>query len=99
MWRRIREIIRKEMRQTLREPRMRVLLVGPPLIQLIVFGYAVNLDVEHARMAWMDMDNTPSSRELRATFEGSGRFKVTATPGNEREADALLDRGEAQIVV
>ena len=46
MWERLREIIRKEFRQTLREPRMRAMLVMPPLIQLLVFGYAVNMDVE-----------------------------------------------------
>lgn len=66
MWERIGVIIRKELIQTLREPRMRMLLFVPPLVQLIVFGFAVNLDVDHVRIAWMDMDRTPLSRDLRA---------------------------------
>jgi ABC-2 type transport system permease protein len=99
MWKRIREIVRKEFRQTLREPRMRVLLIGPPLIQLIIFGFAVNLDVEHARIAWLDADRTPESRELRAAFEGSGRFVIAANPASGAEAQKLLDAGEVQGVV
>ncbi len=99
MWRRIREIIRKELRQTLREPRMRAVILGPPVLQLIIFGFAVNLDVEHARMGWMDQDSTPASRELRAAFAGSPRFEIVSTPGDDREVRGLLDRGDAQIVV
>jgi len=99
MWERIREIVRKEFRQTLREPRMRAVLFGPPLIQLIVFGYAVNLDVENARMAWLDGDRTPESRELLSGFEGSGRFRVAAVPATDEEAARLLDRGDVQVVV
>jgi ABC-2 type transport system permease protein len=99
MWERIREIIRKEFRQALREPRMRMLLFMPPLIQLIVFGYAVNLDVENTRIAWVDFDRTPASRELRAAFEGSEHFQVTAVPTQEDEVQDLLDRGDVQAVV
>lgn len=99
MRKRVLEIIRKEFRQTFREPRMRVLLFVPPLAQLIVFGYAVNLDVENSRIAWMDQDRTPESRDLRAAFEGSQRFQVVAAPSGEREIQDLLDRGETQAVV
>ncbi len=99
MWRRIREIIRKEFRQTLREPRMRVVLFVPPMVQLIIFGYAVNLDVDNARIAWMDMDRTPVSRDLRAAFEGSRHFEIVASPPNQREAQLLLDEGDVQAVL
>jgi ABC-2 type transport system permease protein len=92
-------IVRKELIQALREPRMRVLLFIPPMVQLLVFGYAVNLDVDHARIAWMDMDHTPESRDLLARFEGSGRFEVVMTPANEAEAALALDRGIAQAVI
>ncbi|MDE3167896.1 MAG: ABC transporter permease, partial [Acidobacteriota bacterium] len=99
MWERIRVILRKEFRQALREPRMRVLLFVPPMVQLVVFGFAVNLDVDRARIAWMDMDATPVSRELRDRFVGSGRFEIVATPSSEDQVQALLDRGEAQAVL
>jgi ABC-2 type transport system permease protein len=96
---RLMEIIRKEFRQTFREPRMRTMLFLPPIIQLFVFGYAVNLDVNHASMAWMDQDRTPQSRELLAAFQGSGRFDVLATPSNDREVQALLDANKVDMVV
>ena len=96
---RVLDVVRKEFRQAFREPRMRVLLFVPPVLQLLLFGYAVNLDVEHARIAWMDQDHTPFSRELRAAFEGSGRFIMVPAPDGERATRALLDRGEADAVV
>jgi ABC-2 type transport system permease protein len=99
MWERIRVILRKEFIQALREPRMRVLLFVPPLTQLLIFGFAVNLDVDRARIAWMDMDATPASRELRDSFTGSGRFEIVATPENEIQVQGVMDRGEAQAVV
>ena len=82
MRRRILEILKKEFRQTLREPRMRVLLFMPPLLQLLIFGYAVNLDVDKARIAWVDRDRSPQSRDLRAALELSRRFQVVATPAS-----------------
>lgn len=99
MWERIGVILRKEFIQALREPRMRLLLFVPPMVQLLVFGFAVNLDVDHTRIAWMDMDRSPLSRELRARFEGSGRFDVVSQPESEEDVQRALDRGEAQAVV
>src|SRR5580698_6577733 len=99
MRKRILVMLRKEFIQALREPRMRFLLFFPPLLQLVVFGYAVTLDVDHARIGWMDMDNTPESRALEARFEGSGRFDVVATPRSELETQSLLDRGQVHGVV
>src|SRR4051794_11233770 len=99
MWERIRVMLRKEFIKALREPRMQVMLFVPPMVQLLVFGFAVNLDVDHTRIAWMDMDRTPLSRELRARFQGSGRFDVVSQPENEADVQRALDRGTAQAVV
>jgi ABC-2 type transport system permease protein len=99
MWERIFVILRKEFIQALREPRMRVLLFVPPVVQLLVFGFAVNLDVDHARIGWMDMDRTPQSRSLRDRFTASGRFDIVAAPVTEEDVQRALDRGEAQAVV
>jgi ABC-2 type transport system permease protein len=99
MWERIAVILRKEFSQVLREPRTRMLLFMPPIIQLVVFGFAVNLDVDHARIAWMDMDGSPASRALHDRFTGSGRFQVVATPVTEEEVQRVLDRGQVQAVV
>ncbi len=99
MWDRVIVLIRKEFYQTFRDSRTRVLLFVPPLIQLILFGFAVNLDVENARMAWMDMDQTPESRDLLAAFQGSRYFRVTAIPGNDREIQDLMDHGRVDAVI
>ena len=99
MLERIRMIIRKEFRQSLREPRFRVMLFLPPILQLIIFGYAVNLDVEHSRLAWMDQDRSPESRELRAAFEGSRYFRVTVTPQSDDEVRDLMDHGDVEVLI
>jgi ABC-2 type transport system permease protein len=99
MRQRLRHMIRKEFLQTLREPRMRAMLFVPPLIQLLIFGFAANLDVDSARIAWMDQDRTPESRELESEFEGSGRFMIVANPAGEKEMQDLLDRGKVDGVV
>jgi ABC-2 type transport system permease protein len=96
---RLREIIRKEFRQAFREPRTRNMLFIPPLIQLFIFGFAVNLDVDYSRMAWMDGDRSYQSRELLAGFQGSGRFEVVATPSNDREVQDLLDSNKIDLIV
>jgi len=96
---RLKEIIRKEFRQAFRDTRMRTLLFLSPLIQLVIFGLAVNLDVDHAQIAWMDGDHSFQSRELLAAFQGSGRFEIVGTPSNDREAQALLDASKADLVV
>src|SRR5215467_2635470 len=99
MWERIRVILRKEFLQALREPRMRVLLFVPPLLQLVIFGLAVNLDIDHARIAWMDLDRTRESRDLKMRFFSTSRFDLVALPENEEQVQSALDRGQAQAVV
>jgi ABC-2 type transport system permease protein len=99
MRQRLRAIIRKEFIQALRDPRMRSMLFLPPLIQLLVFGYAVNLDVDTATIAWMDQDRSPQSRELRAAFEGSGHFTIGALPLDERAMQSALDHGQVDGVI
>jgi ABC-2 type transport system permease protein len=99
MWERIKEIVRKEFFQTLRDPRTRALLIGPPLLQLVIFGYAVNMDVELTRVAWMDMDRSVESRQLLAAFQGSKYFAIEQVLDREEQIAEVLDRGKIQAVV
>ena len=99
VWERIREIIWKELRQSLREPRMRATLFMPPLVQLLVFGFAVSLDVDHAKIAWMDQDRSAESRELREAFTGSGRFEIVRWLESEADTQDTLDHSEVMAVV
>lgn len=97
--RRLAVLIRKEVRQALREPRMRILLFAPPLVQMIVFGFAINLDIDNTAIAWLDGDGTPESRSLAAAFEGSPRFTIVRQLSGESEIPEILDRGEAVAIV
>jgi ABC-2 type transport system permease protein len=99
MWERIKEIIRKEFFQTLRDPRSRALLLGPPLLQLVIFGYAVNMDVELTRIAWMDMDRTYESRALLSAFQGSKYFAIREVLSSEDQIAERLDWGRVEAVV
>jgi ABC-2 type transport system permease protein len=78
---------------------MRVMLVVPPIFQLVIFGFAANMDVDTARIGWMDQDQTVQSRELLSYFRGSGRFAIVAEPASESNVQNLLDRGEVDAVV
>lgn len=99
MRQRLRAIIKKEFRQVLRNPQTRAMLFLPPLLQLLIFGYAVNMDVNRARIAWMDEDRSTHSRELLSRFEGSGLFDILATPTSPTEMQDLLDRSQVDGVV
>jgi ABC-2 type transport system permease protein len=99
MWDRIRTVIRKELIQVLREPRLRLMIVVPPVVQLLVFGFAVNLDVENARIGWTDGDGTPQSRALRAAFVSSGYFRINETLFSEDDVRRYLDTGRGIAVV
>ena len=93
MGERILAILRKEFRSVLRDPRMRFVILGLPVLQTLIFGYAVTLDVRHVRLAVVDRDGTPASRALVARFTGSTCFEAVAHPADEAAARALLDAG------
>jgi ABC-2 type transport system permease protein len=99
MLRRTREILKKEFIQMLRDKRMRFVLIGPPLIQLIVFGYAANFDVHHIKVGVYDLDNSSVSRGLLARFERSGYFDITRQVTDEQEIAPLLDRRDVTAVI
>ena len=99
MWQRVLEIVKKEFNQVLRDPRMRVVLIVPPIVQTILFGYAINMDVSNVRIAWMDQDRTPASREFHAALNGSPYFESTMTLTHEAEIRDVLDRGRVKAVV
>ena len=72
MFERIKQIIIKEFIQTLRDRRMRYFLIGPPLLQLIMFGYVATTDVTNVAVAFYDLDRSSTSRELARRIESSG---------------------------
>jgi len=99
MFERIREMLIKEFIQVLRDPRMKSIIFLMPVIQLMVFGYAVSTDVRDVATAVYDLDNSVASRELVARFVKSGYFEVIEHVDTDSRARELLDRGEARVVL
>jgi ABC-2 type transport system permease protein len=92
--RRIGHMLRKEFIQTLRDPRTRLLLIVPPIIQMLVFGYAATLDVKHVDLAVLDMDNTQESRQLVSHFSASRYFSLKKHAARREELREGIDRGD-----
>ena len=99
MWERILTILRKEFRSVLRDPRMRLVIFGLPLIQTLIFGYAVTLDVRHVRLVVVDRDGTPASRALVTRFTGSAYFDAIAFTQDDNVARALIDAADASAIL
>jgi len=96
---RLLELVRKELRQTLRDPQALRVVLAAPIIQLIIFGYAVNTDIRQARVILFDRDHTTVSRELAQTLTASGHFRIVATAGRARDLVESLDHGRAILGV
>jgi ABC-2 type transport system permease protein len=92
-------MLRKELIQVLRDPRMRFLLIVPPLVQTLIFGYAANLDVQHVPIAIVDYENTQESRDLVSRFANSRYFDVRAHLANRTDIQTLIDRGDVLAAV
>lgn len=99
MFERLKAMLVKEFIQTFRDPRMRIVLFVLPVIQTVIFGYAVNMDVRAVPVAVIDRDNSEESRDLLATFFSSGHFRLKAHPATESEAQRLLDDGSARMAL
>ncbi|HTR48110.1 MAG TPA: ABC transporter permease [Verrucomicrobiae bacterium] len=96
---RIRQMLKKEFIQTLRDPHTRWLLFGPALIQMFVFGYAATMEIKHVSMAVLDQDNTQESRELISHFSGSSYFHVSKYVARRDDLREGIDRGDFLIAV
>jgi len=99
MLRRILHMLKKEFRQVLRDPRMRFIIFGIPIVQTLVFGYAVTMDVRNVRLAVVDLDVTPASRSLVAAFEGSGYFKIVGRTADMEEASQWIDATRVSAIL
>ena len=94
MLNRIRRMLIKEFLQMLRDPRMRVVIFGVPVIQMTVMAFALTTDVMNIRTAVLDMDKTPASRELISEFTGSNYFRIVHYALAEREFGDGVRSGE-----
>jgi drug efflux transport system permease protein len=99
MWRRVLALIAKELLAVLKDPKSRVVLIGPPLIQLIVFGYAATFDLNRVPFAVYNQDKSIASRDLVARFAGSPTFVEVASLNSERRIPELIDSRRVAMVL
>lgn len=89
----------KELLSYLRDPRSRATLIGPPLVQLFIFSYAVTLDVTNVTIAVLDEDSGRYSHELVARLEGAGFVNRVLYAASAAELESLIDRREALLAL
>jgi ABC-2 type transport system permease protein len=89
-------MFKKEFAQVLRDPRMRGVLFGAPLLMLLIFGYAVNTDVNGIRLALLDNDRTAMSRGLVEKFTASGYFMLHSYLRSDKELERLMNSSKVE---
>ncbi|MFO7768360.1 MAG: ABC transporter permease [bacterium] len=92
-------IIRKEFLQVFRDRQMLALIFLVPVVQIILLGYAVTVDVEHLPLRAVDCDRTPESRHLTESFQHHETFDYRGRYASTREAERGLDAGEVTAVL
>jgi ABC-2 type transport system permease protein len=98
-WSRFLAILIKEFRQIRRDRLTFAMMVAVPIVQLVLFGYAINTDPKHLPLAVVSADHSAFSRSLIAGMENSSYFRVTQQPRSEAEGNALLDEGVVQFLL
>jgi ABC-2 type transport system permease protein len=92
-------VVLKEFIQMKRDRVTFAMMVGIPLLQLVLFGYAINSDPKHLPTAIRDADQGPFSRTLVWSLKNSGYFELVRETASESEAARLLQLGKVQFVV
>ncbi|MDD5129072.1 MAG: ABC transporter permease [Candidatus Omnitrophica bacterium] len=99
MFERIKAIIIKEFKQVLRDPRMKTIILVSPLLQIMLFGYAANKDIDFIPTAVYDRDNTKESRQLLHMFTYSKYFIPKYYINSDVEENRMLDKGSVSVVL
>lgn len=98
-WRHLLFMCQKELLTTLKDRRMRAMMVVPALMQGFLFGYAASYNLDNVPYAVVDEARSASSRSLLGHFAGSGSFQLVAMPDSPREIGQLIDREEILLAV
>jgi len=94
---RLGRMLRKELRQLLRDPKSKRLIFGAPLLQLFLFSYAANTDVRDTRTFLVDHDQTAESRLLVDALTASGHFRIAGRSDRPADLTRALDSGRALV--
>jgi ABC-2 type transport system permease protein len=99
MGRRVLALVAKEFLAIFKDKKSRVVVIVPPLLQLLVFGYAATYDLKHVPYAIFNEDRGSASRELLSEFEGSRTFRKVSVIHNEEQMAPLIERRQALMVL
>ena len=97
MFERLKQMLIKEFIQVFRDKRMRVILIVPPILQMLIFGYAATYEIHHVPTVVLDLDHSQESRELVSRFTSSPYFDVQRQLSSSSELRDLIDRGKATV--
>ena len=97
--RRVLAIARKEYIQIRRDPRSLGMAIAMPMLLLVLFGYALTLDVDRVPLVVWDQSGTPASRELISRFAGSRYFSLRGYVQNYRDVERAIDSGETLMAL
>lgn len=89
----------KELQQMLRDRLTFAMAIGVPVLQLVLFGYAINTDPKGLPTALVAADTGPMARSVSAALQNTGYFRITYAGTSEAVGEALLETGEAQFMV
>lgn len=98
-WSRFLAVLVKEFRQLRRDRLTFAMMIGVPVMQLILFGFAINTDPRYLPLAVVAADESEFSRSLVAGLENSNYFRITHRPRSEAEGDRLLAEGKVQFLL
>ncbi|MDD4788647.1 MAG: ABC transporter permease, partial [Pirellulales bacterium] len=96
---RITTLVVKEFLAIMKDPKSRIVVIGPPIIQFFVFGYAATFDLNNVRYAVLDEDRSAESRELLSRFQASPTFRLVGQLDSGRQIGDLIDRQGARLVL
>jgi ABC-2 type transport system permease protein len=99
MWGRILSLLIKEFLELRRDTWARFRLVVPPIIQVIIFGYAATFEVYGVSTAMLDLDHSQESRELISRFTYSGRFHIVDVAQSQSEIDGAIESSRATVAI
>jgi ABC-2 type transport system permease protein len=97
--RRILAMMRKEVIQVWRDPFSLLIIIAMPLIQLVIYGYGVNLDVKHIPLCVYDRDGTQDSQDLLKHFQATDYFAIVRVSQSYRDVVRHIDQGACTVAV
>jgi len=93
------QMLIKEFIQVFRDKRTRFVLIVPPMVQMVIFGYAATYEIRHVPMAVLDLDNSQESRDLISRFQASPYFQIQARLSDRRQIAEVINRGDVVLAL